>query len=156
MEINILINENMEIELGWDWLRQIAEKVLVRENAPQNAELSLLITGQDKIQELNRIYRGKDRPTDVLSFCMSSGQSSEDIFIEPPDGLTHLGEVIISYPQAELQAKEAKHSIQREIAGLIVHGVLHILGYDHEADEMATAMQAKEREILTELKEIIP
>jgi probable rRNA maturation factor len=158
MEINILIEEDMDINIDHDMLRQAAEKVLIEENAPQNAEISLLITNQDRIQELNREYRGKDQPTDVLSFSMSSGQSGErdDDFIVPPDGLKHLGEIIISYPQAELQAKESKHSIQREMAALIVHGALHILGYDHEIEEKAPAMQAKELKILSELKEIIP
>ena len=76
-------------------------------------------------------------------------------FIGPPDGLMHLGEVIISYPQAVIQAQEHGHSIKREMAILIVHGVLHILGYDHEKPRMEPAMKAKEKEILAALKKEI-
>jgi len=77
-------------------------------------------------------------------------------FIEPPDGLVHLGEIIISYPQAKVQAKEHHHTLNKEIATLIVHGVLHILGYDHEKPETEAAMQTREKDVLTAvLKETI-
>jgi len=148
MEINVLIEEGIETEAGLDagWMQSVIETVLSSENTPPNAEISLVITGQSRIQELNRDYRGKDQPTDVLSFAMSEQQEGDDpvAFINPPDGLIHLGEVIISYPQALIQAGECGHSIKREMAALIVHGVLHIRGYDHEVAEMEPAMKARE------------
>jgi probable rRNA maturation factor len=157
MEINVLIEEGMEVQPEADWLQGIVEKTLSAENVPPNAEISLVITGQERIQELNRQYRGLDRPTDVLSFAMSEEKEDKpEAFIGPPDGMLHLGEVIISYPQAVIQANERGHSIKKEMAILIVHGVLHILGYDHEKPEMEPAMTAKEKEVLTDLeKEII-
>ena len=120
---------------------------------PPNVEISLVIVGQERIHELNREYRKKDKPTDVLSFAMSEQKDEEEEtgFLTPPDGLVHLGEVIISYPQAVIQAGEHGHSIQKEMAILIVHGVLHILGYDHEKPDMEPAMQAKEKAILAEI-----
>ena len=88
--------------------------------------------------------------------CPSKSRNQNPItFIGPPDGLLHLGEVIISYPQAVIQAREHRHSIKREMAILIVHGVLHILGYDHEKPKMEPAMSAKEKEILAELEKEI-
>jgi len=157
MEVNILIEEGIEVELDAEWMQAIIERVLVSENLPPAIEISLLITGQERIQELNREYRGKDRPTDVLSFSMSEQKQQEESipFIGPPDGMLHLGEVIISYPQAQVQANEHRHSIKKEMAILIVHGVLHILGYDHEKMEMEPAMKAKEKKILSELEKEI-
>jgi probable rRNA maturation factor len=155
MEINVLIEESLEVEPGVDWLQSMVEKTLAAGNMPQNVELSLVITGQERMQELNREFRGQDRPTDVLSFAMNERKAGEETtaFIEPPDGLFHLGEVIISYPQAVIQARERGHSVQKEMAVLIIHGVLHILGYDHEAAEMKPAMEAKEKEILAGIQE---
>lgn len=153
MEINVLIEEGIEVEPDAEWMQGLIEKALIAENIPPNSEISLLITGQERIQELNREYRGKDRPTDVLSFSMSEQKEGEPIaFIGPPDGLLHLGEIIISYPQALIQAQERGHSIKKEMAILIVHGVLHILGYDHEKPEKEPAMTAREKEILAELE----
>ncbi len=154
MEINVLIEEGIEAEPGPDWIQKVVETVLTAENAPLNAEISLLITGQQRIQELNRDYRGKNQPTDVLSFSMSAQKEGEEAlaFISPPDDLVHLGEVIISYPQAVLQSGESRHSIAVEMAALIVHGVLHILGYDHEKPGMEPAMKAREKKILKDLE----
>ena len=73
-------------------------------------------------------------------------------FILPPDGVRHLGEVIISCPQAASQASERHHSLEREIAILTVHGVLHLLGYEHDKPELEQAMRAKEAEILSRIK----
>lgn len=157
MEISILIEEGLEVDLDVEWLQMMMEKTLIAERWPSNAEISLVITGQERIQELNRDFRGLDQPTDVLSFSLADQKDEVSApFIGPPDGVLHLGEVIISYPQALIQARERGHSIKEEMAVLIVHGVLHILGYDHENPEMEPAMQAREKEILESLeKELI-
>ena len=154
MDINILIEDGIQPAMDAEWLQSVMEKTLLAEKAPDKAEISLVLTGQERMQELNRDYRGKDQTTDVLSFSMSETKEGEEEqeFISPPDGVIHLGEVIISYPQAEIQALESVHSIKKEMAALIVHGVLHILGYDHEKAEMAPAMQSREKEILAELE----
>jgi probable rRNA maturation factor len=155
MEIDILFDEGFENCLDENWLRKIVEAALKAESAGDNAEMSLLITGQEKIHQLNKEYRGKDKPTDVLSFAMQDELQSEDregfSFIAPPDGINHLGEIIISYPQAEIQAEEHEHSVQKEAAVLVIHGVLHLLGYDHIEDEEAEEMEAREKIILGSL-----
>ena len=153
MEINVLIEEGIETQPDAEWMQGIVEKTLAAEDVPPDIEISLVITGQERIQQLNRDYRGKDRPTDVLSFSMSEQNEQEpSTFIGPPDGLAHLGEVIISYPQALIQAEENAHSIKKEMAILIIHGVLHILGYDHEKPEMKPAMLKRETEIMASLE----
>jgi probable rRNA maturation factor len=154
MEINVLTEEGIEVEIPAEWIQAVMEKALTAENVPPNVEISLVLTGQERIQELNREYRGKDSPTDVLSFSMSEQKEEEEptAFIGPPDGLVHLGEIIISYPQAVKQAGEHNHSTKKEMAILIVHGVLHILGYDHEKPEMEPAMIAREKAILTDIE----
>ncbi|GAI10330.1 unnamed protein product, partial [marine sediment metagenome] len=89
--------------------------------------------------------------TDVLAFSMLPEQPGGDLasFVAPPDGIQHLGEVIISYPQAVIQAEERQHSVEREITILIIHGVLHLLGYEHDKPEMEHQMRAREAEILS-------
>jgi probable rRNA maturation factor len=100
------------------------------------------------VQRLNRDYRGVDEPTDVLAFHMLPHNGIASPFVLPPDGVTRLGEVIISYPQALAQAKEQGHSAQRELALLVIHGVLHLLGYDHEESGEAKKMRRREEELL--------
>jgi probable rRNA maturation factor len=106
-------------------------------------ELSILLCDNTFIHQLNRDYRGKDRPTDVLSFS----QREEG---DPDDPV--LGDVIISIERAQKQALERGHLLGVELALLLVHGILHLLGYDHEEDEEAEEMEAKEKEILCMLK----
>jgi len=155
MEINILIEEDFEGYLEVSWLQSVAEQALVTQDASSKTELGLVITTQERVQQLNRSYLGKDEPTDVLAFSMlpepSVAGKSEDSspFIQPPDGVLHLGEVIVSYPQAVLQAEEHRHSVKREIAILVIHGVLHLLGYDHDKPELERQMKNKEKEILS-------
>ena len=156
MEINVLIDEGFEECLEASWLRSIAEQVLVAQSAASNVELGLLITDQEKVQQLNQSYRGKDEPTDVLAFSMSAAEQipGTDIppFVTPPDGAAHLGEVIISYPQAVIQAEERQHSVKMEMAILVIHGLLHLLGYDHATHEQEYIMSTKEAEIMSHLE----
>jgi probable rRNA maturation factor len=111
-------------------------------------EVSLVFTDSETVQQLNRDYRGVDEPTDVLAFHMLPQKEVDDSFMLPPDGVTRLGEVIISYPQAVKQAKKQGHSPERELALLIIHGILHLLGYDHEEPEEESKMRERERELL--------
>lgn len=159
MEINVLIDPGFEKYLEATWLQSIARHVLETEAVVADAEMGLVITGQERIRELNLKYLGEDKPTDVLSFQMMPGtdefESDAPPFITPPDGMLHLGEVIISYPQAAIQAKELQHPVNREIAILIIHGVLHLLGYDHAEADQQRWMSAREAEILNSIEELL-
>ncbi len=151
MEINVSFDEGLEGCLEAKWLESVAEKVLIAQGTDSIAELGLFIVGQERVHQLNLSYLGKDEPTDVLAFSMLPEQPVGDItpFVIPPDGIKHLGEVIISYPQAVIQAEEHQHSVKREIAILIIHGILHLLGYDHDKPELEQEMRAKEAETMS-------
>ena len=152
-EISISIKRNMDLPVDKSWLENIARRVLQAERIISSAEMGLLITDSQTVQKLNRIYRGKDEPTDVLAFQMTPDRNREPgtRFISPPDGIKHLGEVVISYPQAAKQAQECGRDVMQELALLIVHGVLHLLGYDHETLEDEKKMRDRESEILSSL-----
>ena len=149
MEINVLVDEGFEGCPEASWLRSVVEQVLIAQGVSSDVELGLVITSQERVQQLNKSYRGKDEPTDVLAFYMTS--AAGEAFVAPPDGVRHLGEVIISYPQAVIQAKEHQHSIKKELTILIIHGVLHLLGYDHEEPELERRMRGREADILSQI-----
>ena len=157
MEISVLIDKDIEGNLEESWLQSVAEQVLVAQRVSPKAELGLVIASQERVQQLNQSYLGRDEPTDVLAFSMlpAEGEVGADSppFVIPPDGVLHLGEVIISYPQAVMQAEEHQHSIKREIAILIIHGMLHLLGYEDDKPELKQQMVAREAEILSYIKE---
>jgi len=155
-EINVSIVQNLKIPIGESWLQRIAIRTIEVEGIPSTSEMGLVITGNKTIQKLNKTYRGEDKPTDVLAFNMTPGtsQDSETLFVGPPDGVNHLGEVVISYPQATRQAQEQGHGITQELALLIVHGILHLLGYDHELPDDEQRMKARENEILEMLGDV--
>jgi probable rRNA maturation factor len=105
------------------FVRRVAQK------APQTTatEVSVVLAGDTTVRRLNRDFRGKDRITDVLSFPAGD--------LELPDGTRPLGEIVISVPQAARQAAARLHSLSRELRLLVIHGYLHLLGYDHEVDD---------------------
>jgi len=131
------------------WLRRIARHVLLAEGAGPT-ELGVVITDDATIHELNRRFLGIDEPTDVLSFGL--GGRGDRPFALPPDEVASLGEVIISYPAAARQAEEQGHSVQAEVSHLLVHGILHLLGYDHQGAEEERVMREREEEILAGLE----
>ncbi len=153
MEIDVLIDEGIKGCPEPRWLRMVAEQVLVAQDVDSTVEMSLVIATGERVRELNRIYLGRDRPTDVIAFYMLGGEEDRTSFVPPPDGVQHLGEVIISYPQAQVQAEEHGHSMERELTILIIHGVLHLLGYGDEKPELKRVMSAREKEMLSHIEE---
>ncbi len=110
-----------------------------------SAELGILFVGDQRMRGLNRRYRGKDRTTDVLAFAMREAARPEVSRLMPD----MLGDVVISIPTAWRQAKEARRTLEEEIVCLLVHGILHLCGYDHERGEKeARRMHRRERMIL--------
>jgi len=114
-----------------------------------NTEVDITIVTDEEIHILNRDYRGVDRPTDVLSFALDEGEEEPEILGLEAEHL--LGDIIISAERAAAQADEFGHGINREIVYLAVHGILHLLGYDHMIDEDKVVMRAREEETLREL-----
>jgi probable rRNA maturation factor len=118
-----------------------------KENVEDDSEVSVTFVSNERIHEINREYREKDAPTDVISFAMEElGEGEiELIGAEQP---RVLGDIIISVPKAEEQAKEYGHSFLRELGFLSVHGFLHLLGYDHMEKEDEEKMFSRQKELL--------
>jgi probable rRNA maturation factor len=147
--ISVLIEAPFRGQLDRAALRRLAVHVLRAEGVAPPAEVSLMVTNDETVRDLNRRYLGLDEPTDVLSFGQEPfGRLRTEPFVMPPDGVRRLGEVILSYPTAERQAREAGHSVQDEAAHLMVHGLLHLLGYDHAGREDERRMRAREDALL--------
>lgn len=133
-------------------LSAVVTDLLVKVGLP-SAGLTIVITDDEAVQTLNRDYRGVDAPTDVLSFAAQEGAETEPVLADLPPELVaemgnYLGDVLIAYPYAAHQAAHYQNSIQAELRLLAVHGVLHLLGYDHATPQEEAAMWARQSEIL--------
>lgn len=148
--IGIHTDPEFEDSVDREQVRRITRAVLKAESVTPPYEISLVFTDSETVQRLNRDFRDEDKPTDVLAFHMLPGQETSPAFVLPPDGITHLGEVIVSYPQAAEQAREQGHSVSKELTLLIIHGILHLLGCDHEQLEEERQMRGREEELLAE------
>jgi len=147
-EIEIFVEEEFRGVVDGGRVKKVVRQVLKAEGVIPPYEVSLVFTDSETVRQLNREYRGVDEPTDVLAFYMLPQKIVDSSFVLPPDGVTRLGEVIISYPQAVAQAREQGHSLERELALLVIHGILHLLGYDHEEPEEEHKMREREKELL--------
>jgi len=147
-------------EIGEKLFQRVAKVVLKVVGIKNKTEISLAIVGDGRMRKLNKMYRGRNRVTDVLAFenklvisylakafprlpakggSAFGGKKGENIeFIEPPDNVKRLGEVIICYPRAKKQAKNLGHSLEKELTILLIHGILHLLGYQDERGEKET------------------
>ncbi len=123
-------------------LRRIAEVCLTIEGYDNDWEISVSFVTNDEIQALNREYRGKDEPTDVLSFPFEDEFGLEERM---------LGDIVISTEKVIQQAEELGHSLEREIAYLSVHSMFHLMGYDHINEEEKLDMRAREKQAMKEL-----
>jgi len=147
-QIGIYAEDKFRALVDKGWAKKIVREVLKAEGVASPYEVSLVFTDSETVTRLNRDYRGIDEPTDVLAFHMVPQRGDHSSFALPPDGVARLGEVIISYPQALEQAKEQGHSLERELALLVIHGILHLLGYDHEEPDEERKMRERERELV--------
>ena len=125
-------------------LRNAARRLLRAEKAPASSEASVVLTDDERIAELNKTYRAVDGPTDVLAFSQREGE--ESFPEEPEENL--LGDVVISVETARRQADEHGNSLDDEVEMLLVHGLLHLMGYDHAEPEEARKMFAKQDQYL--------
>jgi probable rRNA maturation factor len=118
-----------------------------KEGVSEGTEVSVTFVDNERIREINREYRDKDQPTDVISFAMEEMGEGE-IAIIGEDIPKVLGDIIISIPRAKEQAEDYGHSFARELGFLAVHGFLHLLGYDHMTKEDEEKMFSRQKEIL--------
>lgn len=148
----IITNDQKEIKIPTGvrmLIRRCCNAVLINEHFEGSAEISVRFVDDEIIHELNREYRHVDRSTDVLSFPLSENGVYD---INHDTGAKILGDIVISMQHAVMQAELYGHSLQREIAFLTVHSMLHLLGYDHEAEGLERVrMREKEEAVLTQL-----
>ena len=141
----LISNEQKVVELDLNFIREVSLEIMGFEKDPQNAQLSLLFCDDEAIKSLNREYRGKDEATDVLSFPMELENFVPEIRM--------LGDIVISTETAIRQANEYKHPLDTEIVILLIHGLLHLHGYDHIKEDDCKIMRLKETELLKHLCE---
>lgn len=136
---------------SWDEERvgALVRSIVEREGTPPDFAISLHLVGDETIHSLNHEHRGVDSHTDVLSFPLHDPNGMR--FVLPPGQPASLGDVVVSYPRAVEQARDFGHSIERELGYLVAHGVLHVLGYDHEEPADRRIMRQKEEEALAPL-----
>ncbi|MCD2435887.1 rRNA maturation RNase YbeY [Acidaminococcus sp. NSJ-142] len=130
-------------------LKKAMDIIARLEKLTDNTEVDITIVDNDEIHQLNRDYRGIDRPTDVLSFALDEGDEEPEV--EDGEAEHLLGDVIISAPRAVEQGEEFGHGLNREMTYLAVHGMLHLLGYDHMEEADKQVMRAREEQVLREL-----
>ena len=141
--ISALIPEKLKDLIPEKILCSAVEAALEEEKFPDSPSVSIMVTDNEHIRELNQRYRGIDKPTDVLAF--------ETDFLDPDLETRYLGDVVISYPQAKFQAESRGHTIEAELQLLVVHGILHLLGYDHDTEANKSEMWSMQSKILRKL-----
>ena len=138
-----MIHIESETSFPEDLLEGAARTALEHQDESSEAELSIILTNDARLHELNLNYLGVDAPTDVLSFPASE--------TDPETGRPYIGDILISVPRAKSQAEAAGHPLEAEVQLLIVHGVLHLLGHDHAEAEEKACMWKAQQEILERL-----
>ena len=142
MEIGIFNETDEELTLELKELKSMLNDYCEREKL-LNVIFNIIIVDNKRIQQINKDYRGIDKITDVISFALEDDETTK-----APDGIRVLGDIYICIEKAREQAKEYSHSFKRELSFLAVHGLLHLLGYDHMNEEEEKIMFAKQEEVL--------
>ena len=138
-----MIHIESETPFSQDLLERAANAALEHESRSLDSELSIILTDDARLHELNLNYLGVDAPTDVLSFPASE--------TDPETGASYIGDILISIPRAQAQADAAGHPLEAEVQLLVVHGVLHLIGHDHAEAEEKARMWKAQAEILKRL-----
>jgi len=147
-----LENTQKQITIPKDLKESITKAMNIvaqREKLSPHTEVDITIVTDEEIHQLNKNYRGVDRSTDVLSFALDEGEEEPEIVGDEAEHL--LGDIIISAPTAKAQAEEFGHGLKREITYLAVHGILHLLGYDHMVGADKKVMRKQEEAVLREM-----
>ncbi|MBI3941660.1 MAG: rRNA maturation RNase YbeY [Chloroflexi bacterium] len=150
VQVDPAFQEKVKAEKLTVWTARILQHLMLAgelEGIPTPLEMGIAITGDAEIQALNRDYRGQDSPTDILSFSM---QSEDDLSL-PAGQPFYLGDLIISYPRVESQAAQLGHTPEAELYFLVLHGLLHLVGYDDETEESNLLMWDKQLDLWQQL-----
>lgn len=145
--VEVHVDESLQAQVDLEPMRRAALEVLRRQRIEAGCELAVMVTGDEAVQVLNRRHRGVDAPTDVLAFADDACEP----FVDAPEGPRYLGDIVISLDRAKAQAAEAGQPVLAELQLLVVHGVLHLLGYDDQSDGPRAKMWAAQSEVLRAL-----
>jgi probable rRNA maturation factor len=153
VDVDIQIDDRFAADVDATLIERAITTALAAERVAGPVEVSVLVTDNATLRQLNRDYRGIDAPTDVLSFADDQAHADAlPAFARPPNSPRYLGDLALSYERVVAQAAEYGHSRERELAFLTVHGVLHLLGYDHELGEAAAqAMRYREEAVMEQI-----
>jgi probable rRNA maturation factor len=146
--IAVHVDEGLESQVESELLCRAALQTLHTQHMESGCELAVVVTDDEILRELNRRHRGVDASTDVLAFP----NEARGPFVDAPDEPHYLGDVVVSFHRAAAQAAEAGHDTQAELQLLVVHGVLHLLGYDDQAEEPRAKMWRVQSQILQALE----
>jgi probable rRNA maturation factor len=146
LHLEVDLDSGLEADVNQSVLSSLVEWLVERHLPPGEYTLSLHVVTDETIRELNHEHRAKDAHTDVLSFPLHDPSGMR--FVLPPGHPINLGDVVVSYPRAVEQARDYGHSTARELGYLVAHGVLHILGFDHEDEADRRRMRQAEEEAL--------
>ena len=159
-QVDVHVFDEFDCLVSVKSLAQVVQETLAIEAPGDNVSVSVVVAGDDLVRDLNKSHRGLDENTDVLAFSFthqgeyygvrqpSLRDPRETDFVVPPGHGETLGEVIVSYPQAGRQAAESGHAVEKELALLVAHGVLHLLGHDHNEPKEEVAMRRLEAKVL--------
>ncbi len=154
-QVEVQIDEPYVGRASSETLRRVAEMAIIRERRRGPRRVSISVIGDEELRDLNRRFRGEDSVTDVLAFgnedAAPGSPAEDDSFVLGPEEKPSLGDVVISFPQAERQAGRAGRPVEHELALLTAHGVLHLLGFDHAEPGEEAEMFAKTDRILAEV-----
>jgi probable rRNA maturation factor len=160
--VDVLIRPRFENKVAADSVQSAARATLHHQSAPHATSLCVVIVDDAEMQALNRLYRGIDAPTDVLSFGTQDGGTPDEHdrdspFVVAPEQKeevnAYLGDVIVAFPRVVAQAAQQGHSPEHELRLLVVHGVLHLLGHDHATPQDKAQMWAIQDQVLEILRQ---
>ena len=147
LTVHLQVDEPFATLVDQEALETAAIETLESENVVEG-EMTVVVTDDEAVRGLNRQYRGVDAPTDVLSF---QTEGDDQGFVYSPESAGYLGDVVIAYPFTAAQAQEAGRSVEHDLVLMVVHGTLHLLGYDHANPEEEREMWEKQDAILRRL-----
>ena len=163
-DVNVQILGKFDHCVSYSWIKEVACCSLSAAcGGDDRGGLNVVIADDDLVRDLNNQYRGLNENTDVLAFSFTNsgkyygegpiqhGSVGSVDFVLPPGRKVSLGEVVISYPQAKRQSDKSDHGVKEELVILMIHGILHLIGHDHEDPEETTVMKRLEAQVLSQI-----
>jgi probable rRNA maturation factor len=146
--VNVFLADEQSIPVDISEILPLAEHVMRMERLPEESEVAIVLIDNEEMARYNELYMGKGGPTDVLSFPIEDGRPGEPPQRDPDGPPVNLGDIFIAPDVVRANAVDSGNDFQDELALMVVHGMLHLLGWDHQDDANAEQMEARERDLL--------